>query len=117
MAKPCASSQSDCQEVQKLKEKYGHIIYTSPDTAHHTEAVFSIVRDIYGREHDDPMEDLDVNMAIWVIFLNVTLRAALHLGQDNEAKLRYVKNHLWNSVKQLFGETGKLISEQTKITV
>ena len=63
------------------------------------------------------MEDLDVNMAIWVIFLNVTLRAALHLGQDNEAKLRYVKNHLWNSVKQLFGEIGELISEQTEITV
>ena len=58
-----------------------------------------------------------MNMAIWVIFLNVTLRAALHLGQDNEAKLRYVKNHLWNSVKQLFGETGELISEQTEITV
>ena len=87
-----------------------------PDTAHHTEAVFSIVREIYGREHDDPMDDLDVNMAIWSVFLNVTLRAAVHLVQDNEAKLRYMKNHLWNSVKQLSNETGKLISEQTEIT-
>ena len=87
-----------------------------PATAHHTEAVFWIVRDIHGREHDDPKEDLDVNMAIWRIFLNATLRAAIHLGQDNEAKLRYMKNHLWNSVQQLFNETGKLISEQTEIT-
>ena len=60
----------------------------------YAEAVFSIVRDIHGREHDDPMDDLDLNMAIWGIFLNATLRAAVHFGQDNEAKLRYMKNHL-----------------------
>ena len=71
----------------------------SPATVHHTEAVFSIVREIYGREHDDPMDDLDVNMAIW-----------------DEANLRYVENHLWNSVGLLFNETGKLISEQKEIT-
>ena len=71
----------------------------SPATVHHTEAVFSIVREIYGREHDDPMDDLDVNMAIW-----------------GEANLRYVENHLWNSVGLLFNETGKLISEQKEIT-
>ena len=80
------------------------------------EAVLSIVRGIYGREHDDPMDSLDVNMATWRVFLNTTLRAAVHLGQDYEASLRYVKNHLWNSVGQLFNETGKLISEQTEIT-
>ena len=58
-------------------------------------------------KHDDPVDDLDVNMAIWGIFLNTTLRAAVHLGQDYEANFRYVKNHLWNSVGQLFNETGK----------
>ena len=51
----------------------------SPATVHHTEAVFSFAREIYGREHgssfldrqvicrrehDDPMDDLHVNMAI-----------------------------------------------------
>ena len=61
------------------------------------------------------MENLDVNTAIWCIFLNATLRAAVHLGQDHEANLRYVKNHFWNSAKQLFRETGKLISGQTEI--
>ena len=50
------------------------------------------------------MDDVDVNMAIWFVFLNATLRAAVDLGQDYETNLRYVKNHLWNSVKQLFIE-------------
>ena len=58
-----------------------------PATIHHTEAVFSIVRETYGREHDDPMNVLDV--AIWGIFLNAALRAAVHLGQDYEVNLRH----------------------------
>ena len=61
------------------------------------------------------MDDLDVNMAIWGIFLNTTLQAAVHLGQDYEANLRYVKNYFWNCVGQLSNETGKLISEQKEI--
>ena len=62
------------------------------------------------------VDDLDVNMAIWGIFLNTTLRAAVHLGQDHEANLRYVKNHFWHSVGQLFNENEKLIGEQKEIT-
>ena len=80
------------------------------------EAVFSIVRNICGREHDDPVDDLDVNMDIWGIFLNTTLQAAVHLGQDYEANLRYVRNHFRNSVGQLFYETGTMIREQPEIT-
>ena len=95
------------------KEESGDV---SPATIRHTEAVFSIVRGIYGREHDDPMDDLEVNMAIGGIFLNATLPAAVDLGRACEANLRYVKNDLWNSVGQLFLETGKLISEQEEIT-
>ena len=53
------------------------------------------------------MEDLDVNAAIWGIFLNTTLRAAVHHGQDYEVNLRFVKSHLWNSVEQLFNENWK----------
>ena len=89
----------------------------SPATVHHMGAVFSIGRKVCERGPDDPMDDLDVNMAIWCIFLNTTLQAAVHLGQDFEANLRYVKNHLWNSVGQLFNETVKLISEQQEITI
>ena len=40
----------------------------------------------------------------------------IHLGQDCEANLRYVKKNLWNSVGLLFHETEKLISEQQEIT-
>ena len=69
-----------------------------PATVRHMEAVFSIVSGIYGREPDDPMDDLDVNMAIGGVFLNTTLQAAVHLGKDYDANLRFVKSHLWNMV-------------------
>ena len=115
--KPNASCKSDCQGRPKAEKiEWSQNLHVSPATIHLTEAVFSIARGIYGREHDDPTDDLDVNLAIWGIFLNTTLRAAVHLGQDYEANLRYVKNNLWNSVGQLFGEAGRLISEQKQIT-
>ena len=91
-------------------------LHVSPATVHHMQAVFSIVRRIYGREHDDPMADLNLNMTIWGIFLNTTLRTAVHLGQDHDANAHYVRNNLWNSVGLLFHQTGKLISEQKEIT-
>ena len=115
--KPCAPSRSACQGRPKAeKTEWSHNLQVSPATIHHTEAVFSIVRGIYAREHDDPMNDLDVNMATWGKFLNATLRAAVHLGQNYEVNLRYVKNNLWNRKRQLFRESGKLISEHKEIT-
>ena len=48
------------------------------------------------------MEDLNVNLAIWGMFMDSTLQAAVHLGQDYEANLRFVKNNLWDSVGVLF---------------
>ena len=110
-----ASSKSDHPRSPKAERiEWSHILHMSPATVHHMEAVLSIVRKIYERGPDDPMDDLDVSMTIWSILLNTTLRAAVHLGQDYEANLRYVKNHLWNSVGKLFNETGKLISEQKR---
>ena len=53
-----------------------------PHTSHCLEAVFSIVRKIYGRQPGDPMKDLNVNLAIWRMFMNTTLRAEDHLGKD-----------------------------------
>ena len=88
-------------EILKLKEKWPHNLHMSPTTVPHTDAVFSIVRKIYEREPADPMEDLDVNAANWGMFLSTTLQAAVHLGQDYEVNLQFVKNHLWNSVEQL----------------
>ena len=43
-----------------------------------------------------------MNAAPWSVFLNSTLQAAVHLGQDYHMDLRFVKSHLWNTVAQLF---------------
>ena len=52
--KPCAPSKSDHPGSPKAERKeWSHNLHVSPATVHHTEAVFSIVRKIYGREHDD----------------------------------------------------------------
>ena len=90
------------REVQKLKGQSGHSIYTCLQSQ-------STMRKQSSRSS---RESTDENMTRG-IFLNATLRAAVHLGQDDEANLRYVKN----SVGLFFHETGKLISEQKEITV
>ena len=93
--KPNASSKSDCQGSPKAERKeWSHNLHVSPATVHHTKGNVLDRQGIYGLEHDDPMDDFDVNVAIWGIFMNATLRAAVHLGQDYEANLRYVKNNL-----------------------
>ena len=62
--KPCASSKSDCLGSPKAeKTEWSHSLRVSPATVHHMEAVFLIVRETHGREHDDFVNDLDVNMA------------------------------------------------------
>ena len=48
------------------------------------------------------------------MFMNTTLRAAVHLGNDDEANLRYVKNHLWKTAGLLFRETEELVSGQAE---
>ena len=88
----------------------------SPVTVHHMETVFSIVKGIYGREHDDSLDNQDMNITIWDVQLNATLPATVHHRYDYEAKLPYVKNHLWRSAKQLFSENGKRIRGETEIT-
>ena len=56
-----------------------------------------------------------MNAAIWGIFLNTTLQAAVNFGQHCEVHLRFVKNHLWKSLEKLFNETRRLIRDQTEI--
>ena len=62
------------------------------------------------------MKDLDVNNAICGIFTSVTLRAAVHLGQDCTENLRSDTNQPMKSVRQLFQTTERLIKDQTEIT-
>ena len=47
--------------------------------------------------------------------MNTTLRAAVHLGKDYDTHLHYAKNHVWDSLGQLFGETKRLICKQSEI--
>ena len=77
--------------------------------------VFSIVRKTFDRGPQDEMEDLDVNAAICGMFMNTTHQAAVHLGQDYDQNLRFVKNRFWSSLKKLFKETEKLIKDQKEI--
>ena len=60
------------------------------------------VHDINGRQSDDPMEDLDVNVATWRIFMNATLKVAVHLGNDHDVNLRHVKNFLFEDLQDNF---------------
>ena len=71
-----------------------YYLHISPDTSHYMEAVFSMVRKIYGKQPGDPMKDLDVNLAIWRMFMNTTLRAAVHLGIDHDTNLRSSRKRL-----------------------
>ena len=59
-----------------------------------------MVREIYGRQPGDPMKDLDVNLALGM-FVNTTLRAAVHLVKDYDTNLRFVKNYLWTTTGHL----------------
>ena len=68
----------------------------SPDCVPHTNKIFSIVRQTYGRSPTDDLKDLDVNTAIWCIFMSVTLQAAVHLGQVFTDNVRSTKNQHLN---------------------
>ena len=79
------SISSAFQKSQNNKEAtLKHFFSILPQTTSFTEAVYDMVRKIYGRPSDDPMEDLDVNAAIWGVFMNATLKAAVHLGNDHD---------------------------------
>ena len=91
-----------------------HHYHISPDCVPHMNKVFSIVRQTYGRSPTDDLNDLDVNTAIWGIFMTVTLHAAVHLGQDFSGNLRYTKNQPLKSVRHLFQTTDRLITDPSR---
>ena len=98
------------------RKKWPHDFYISSAAVSHMDKVCSIVRQTYDRGPTDETDDLYVNAAVWCIFLNTTLPAAVHLGQDHDRNLRSVKNQFWSSLKKLFKETENLIKNQTEIT-
>ena len=64
----------------------------------------------------DPKKNLDVNAAIWCIFLSVTLQVAVHHGTDYMENLRSTKNQSKKFLRQLFQVTGRLITDHAEIT-
>ena len=71
---------------------------------------------IYGRSSTDALNDFDVNNAMWGICMNVTLQAAVHLGRGYVDNLRFTKNQLLKSVKQLFQVIERFIKDLTEIS-
>ena len=67
-------------------------------------------------QSEGQMKDLDVNTAIWGIFMSITLQAAVHLGKDYTENLRSTKNQALKSLKQLFQVTERLTTDQREIT-
>ena len=105
------------QKSQNNKEAtLEHFFATSPHNIPHLNDVYDMVRKAYERPAGDPMKDLNVNVAIWGIFMNATLRAAIHLGNDHDVNLRHVKNSFWRFTGQLFGKTEKVDQCQTETT-
>ena len=60
-----ARSSVDQESQKNMEPTWDHHLQLSPDTSHYMEAVFSMVRKIYGKPPGDPMEDLNVNLATW----------------------------------------------------
>ena len=111
---PMHPTNQDHQGSPKAERtELSHNLHMSPAQVHHMEAVFSIVRKTYERGLDDPMDDLDLNMSIWGIFLNTTLQAAVHLGQGYEANLQLVNSGVNTQFQRPYVDVDKLIVQPT----
>ena len=77
---------------------------------------FSTVRQRFVLSPTDEMKNLDVNTALWSIFMSVTLQAAVHLEKDYTENLRSIKNQPKKSLRQLFQVTERFITDQTEVT-
>ena len=96
------------RESWSWKREMATFFYMSPAVVPHMERVYSIVRKTYDRA------------STWTrLFGNVYeyhSSSTVHLGQDFEHNLRFIKNHFSSSLKRLFKETERLIKDQTEIS-
>ena len=81
------------------RRKWPHNFYISSAVLSHMDKLCSIVRKTFDGGPTDEMDDFNVNAAIWGMFMNTALQAAVHLGQDYDLNLRFVKYHFWSSLK------------------
>ena len=81
--KPAASRISENSgNPEAERRKWPHNFCISSEVVSYMDKVYSIVRKTYDRGPTDEMTDLNVNAAIWRMFINTTLQEAVHLGQD-----------------------------------
>ena len=106
-----ASGNSDTEGSDKI---WPHNLYISTTYVLHMEKVFSIVRQRYGLSPMDQIKNLDVNTAMWCIFMSFTLQAAVRLDKEYTVNLRSTKNQPKKSVRQLFQVTQRLITDETE---
>ena len=113
---PANPGNSGDSRTEGNDEDWQHNLHISTNCVLHMENVFSIVRQRYGRSPRDQMEDLDVNTAIWGIFMSVTLQAAVHLGKDNTDNSTTYQESTLEIFETVFQVTERLITDQTEIT-
>ena len=76
--------------------------------AGHLEKLHSNVRQKLGRQPEDDMLEIDVNMMLWRMLMSA------HLGQDYHEILRTTKNTDFDKSKQLFDISQKLMKGQSQ---
>ena len=65
-----------------------HFLAISPDHVPCMNDVYDMVRKVYSRPAGDLIEGSGCGYGFWVKFVNATLRAAIHLGNDHDVNLR-----------------------------
>ena len=67
----------DSEKSEPESRTWPHHFRISPHCADHMKKVFSIIRKTHDRKQTDDLKHLDVNTAIWSIYVSVTLQAAV----------------------------------------
>ena len=120
------SISSVSQKSQNNKEAtWNNCLQLSIPTNQFTNAVFSIVWEIYGKYHDESMGDLNVHLAIWRMFICTTLQALISIGKEYdenscESKKKFISSQITGAsaidlqyysrtenLEKLFGEVKK----------
>ena len=94
-----ASSSVDQESQKNTEATWDHYLHMTPDTSHNTEAVFSMVRKIYGKRAGDP--ECKFVYMVNVYEYHSTLQTVVHLGKDHDTNLHYAKKHIWDPMLQL----------------
>ena len=95
------------RKVRRIQKRHGN---TTSNIAEHIPMCGSRLLHVQENLRKTTWRLCKIWMWIWLfgwMFMNSTLRAAVHLGKDNDTNLQHAKNHLWDSLGQLFCENKK----------